>query len=90
MDEPDEIAGRSSALVQGEKRREGAEDRAIFQNYSFNFDSASGIIYTVDVRTKPQGEKITITSMADGSPFRMDKIYIRWQILTVAMVAENC
>ncbi|KAA3935420.1 bifunctional metallophosphatase/5'-nucleotidase, partial [Bacteroides ovatus] len=36
--------------------------------------SASGIIYMVDV-TKPQGEKITITSMADGSPFRMDKIY---------------
>ena len=57
-----------------EKRREGAEDRASFQNYSFNFDSASGIIYTVDV-TKPQGEKITIKSMADGSPFRMDKIY---------------
>ena len=57
-----------------EKRREGAEDRASFQNYSFNFDSASGIIYTVDV-TKPQGEKITIISMTDGSPFRMDKIY---------------
>ena len=57
-----------------EKRREGAEDRASFQNFSFNFDSASGIIYTVDV-TKPQGEKITIVSMADGSPFLMDKIY---------------
>ena len=56
------------------KPREGAEDRASFQNFSFNFDSASGIIYTVDV-TKPKGEKITITSMADGSPFRMDKIY---------------
>lgn len=56
------------------KPRKGAEDRASFQNFSFNFDSASGIIYTVDV-TKPQGEKITITSMADGSPFRMDKIY---------------
>lgn len=57
-----------------EKRREGAEDRASFQNYSFNFDSAAGIIYTVDV-TKPKGEKITIISMADGTPFRMDKIY---------------
>ena len=57
-----------------EKPREGAEDRASFRNFSFNFDSASGIIYTVDV-TKPKGEKITITSMADGSPFRMDKIY---------------
>lgn len=57
-----------------EKRREGAEDRASFQNFSFNFDSASGIIYTVDV-TKPRGEKVTIVSMADGSPFLMDKVY---------------
>lgn len=57
-----------------EQRREGAEDRASFQNFSFNFDSAAGIIYTVDV-TKPKGEKITVISMADGTPFRMDKIY---------------
>lgn len=57
-----------------EKRREGAEDRASFRNFSFNFDSAAGIIYTVDV-TKPKGEKITIESMADGTPFSMDKVY---------------
>lgn len=57
-----------------EKQRKGAEDRASFQNFSFNFDSASGIIYTVDV-TKPRGEKVTIVSMADGSPFRTDKMY---------------
>lgn len=57
-----------------EKHREGAEDRASFQNFSFNFDSASGIIYTVDV-TKPKGEKVTILSLADGTPFSMDKIY---------------
>jgi len=57
-----------------EKRRAGAEDRASFQNFSFNFDSAAGIIYTVDV-TRPKGEKVTIVSMADGSPFRMDHIY---------------
>lgn len=57
-----------------EKRREGAEDRASFRNFSFNFDSAAGIIYTVDV-TKPKGEKITIVSMADGTPFNMDKVY---------------
>ena len=57
-----------------EKRREGAEDRASFQNFSFNFDSAAGIIYTVDV-TKPKGEKITIVSMADGTPFDLDKTY---------------
>lgn len=57
-----------------EERREGADDRASFENYSFNFDSACGILYTVDV-TKPQGEKITIISLADGSPFLMDKVY---------------
>lgn len=57
-----------------EKRREGAEERASLEHFSFNFDSAAGIIYTVDV-TKPKGEKITIISMADGTPFRMDKIY---------------
>lgn len=50
------------------------KSHAIFANPSYNFDSASGIIYTVDV-TKPQGEKISISSMADGTPFLMDKTY---------------
>ena len=45
-----------------------------FKNPSFNFDSAAGIIYTVDV-TKPEGKKITVRSMADGTPFDMNKIY---------------
>lgn len=61
-------------LLLRENRREGAQDRASFRNFSFNFDSAAGIIYTVDV-TKPRGEKISIISMADGSPFSMDKMY---------------
>ena len=61
-------------LLFREQRREGAEDRASFKNFSFNFDSAASIIYTVDV-TKPDGEKVTILSMADGTPFDMDKIY---------------
>ena len=61
-------------LLFRKQRREGATDRATFQNFSFNFDSAAGIIYTVDV-TKPKGEKITIISMADGTPFSMDKMY---------------
>lgn len=61
-------------LLFREKRREGAADRASFKNFSFNFDSAAGIIYTVDV-TKPAGEKVTIISMADGKPFDMNKIY---------------
>lgn len=45
-----------------------------FRNPSFNFDSAAGIIYTVDV-TKPYGKRIAIERMADGKPFGMDKQY---------------
>lgn len=45
-----------------------------FKNPSFNFDSAAGIIYTVDV-TKPQGEKIRIEHMANGEPFDLNKTY---------------
>ena len=45
-----------------------------FRNPSFNFDSAAGIIYTVDV-TKPRGERITIERMADGGPFELDRQY---------------
>lgn len=45
-----------------------------FRNPSFNFDSAAGIIYTVDV-TKSRGERITIERMADGKPFELDRQY---------------
>lgn len=45
-----------------------------FINPSYNFDSAAGIIYDVDV-TKPRGEKINIISLADGSPFNMEDTY---------------
>lgn len=48
--------------------------RAMFLRPSYNFDSAAGIIYTVDV-TKQQGEKVTIESMADGTPFDMERTY---------------
>ena len=40
-----------------------------------NFDSAAGINYTVDV-TKPYGSRVTITGMADGKAFEMDKEYL--------------
>lgn len=39
-----------------------------FIERSYNFDSAAGIDYTVDV-TKPRGSRVTVSSMADGSPF---------------------
>lgn len=53
---------------------EGDENRSVLKNPSYNFDSAAGIIYEVDV-TKPKGEKITIKSMADGSEFREEAVY---------------
>ncbi len=49
-------------------------ERSRFQNMYFNFDSAAGIIYEVDVR-KGDGERITIKSLSNGQPFKMDKKY---------------
>ena len=43
-------------------------------NPSYNFDSAFGVNYTVDV-TRPKGQKICISSMADGTPFDMKRTY---------------
>jgi 2',3'-cyclic-nucleotide 2'-phosphodiesterase/3'-nucleotidase len=40
----------------------------------YNYDSAAGIVYTVDV-TKPAGSRITIASMADKTPFDPAKTY---------------
>ncbi len=45
-----------------------------FVTPTFNFTSAAGIKYTVDV-TKPVGERVTILSMSDGSSFDPDKRY---------------
>ena len=54
------IEGRDDARTQ--------QQRWSFVNRSYNFDSAAGINYTVDV-TKPFGERVAISSMADGSAF---------------------
>ena len=45
-----------------------------FKNFSFNFDSAAGIDYVVDV-TKPDGEKVQILRMSNGEPFDEHKWY---------------
>lgn len=50
------------------------QQRAGFANPYFNFDSAAGIKYIVDV-TKPDGQKVKILSMADGTPFDLGKTY---------------
>uniref|UniRef100_A0AB33JHW4 Bifunctional metallophosphatase/5'-nucleotidase n=1 Tax=Prevotella sp. GTC17262 TaxID=3236797 RepID=A0AB33JHW4_9BACT len=52
----------------------GDQQRLGFKNFTFNFDSAAGIIYEVDV-TKPDGQKVHIISMADGRPFKENEWY---------------
>ena len=61
-------------LLLRESSVSGAEERTFFQYPSYNFDSAAGIIYTVDV-TRPVGQKVTILSMADGTPFDENRMY---------------
>ena len=46
-----------------------------FINRSYNFDSAAGIEYTVDLR-KPDGDKIEIHSFSDGRVFDLDNQYM--------------
>jgi 2',3'-cyclic-nucleotide 2'-phosphodiesterase/3'-nucleotidase len=48
--------------------------RVRFQNPGYNFDSAAGIIYEVDI-TKPEGERLHILSRADGGAFNQDATY---------------
>jgi len=50
------------------------QQRTGFQYYTFNFDSAAGIDYEVDV-TKPNGEKVKILQMSNGEPFDEKKWY---------------
>lgn len=57
-----------------DKRTSGDAQRLGFKNFSFNFDAAAGIDYTVDV-TKPDGHKVTILRMSNGEPFDPHKWY---------------
>lgn len=53
--------------------RTGAK-RWSFEYRSYNFDSAAGLVYTVDV-TRPAGSRVQIKSLADGAPFDPDGWY---------------
>jgi len=48
---------------------------AWLRNQPYNFDSAAGIDYTVDV-SKPDGSKVIIKSFTNGDPFKFDKTYL--------------
>lgn len=48
--------------------------KAWLQNQPYNFDSASGIDYTVDL-TKSRGNRIRITGFSNGETFELNKRY---------------
>ncbi|MCI1780083.1 MAG: bifunctional metallophosphatase/5'-nucleotidase [Bacteroidales bacterium] len=51
-----------------------AARRYVFKYYSFNFDSAYGIDYTVDIN-KTTGDRIRISGFSNGGKFSMDSSY---------------
>jgi 2',3'-cyclic-nucleotide 2'-phosphodiesterase/3'-nucleotidase len=50
------------------------DGKAWLKNQPYNFDSAAGIDYVVDV-SKPEGQRVIIKSLSGGKPFEMGKIY---------------
>jgi 2',3'-cyclic-nucleotide 2'-phosphodiesterase/3'-nucleotidase len=50
------------------------DGKAWLKNQPYNFDSAAGIDYIVDV-SKPEGHRVFIKSLSGGKPFEKDKIY---------------
>ena len=60
-------------IRKGEDPRYGTENWS-FEGPTYNFDSAAGINYTVDV-TRPAGSRVEISSLADGRPFQENGWY---------------
>ena len=50
------------------------DGRAWLKNQAYNFDSAAGIDYTVDI-SKPEGSRVTISGLSNGNEFRLEKEY---------------
>ena len=61
-------------LLQLSEKTFNNQQRLGFKHFSFNFDSAAGIDYEVDV-TKPDGQKVRILQMSNGQPFDEKKWY---------------
>ncbi len=49
--------------------------QAWLKNQPYNFDSAAGIDYTVDV-SKPEGRRVTVKSFSNGKSFELGKTYM--------------
>ncbi|HAT61732.1 MAG TPA: bifunctional metallophosphatase/5'-nucleotidase [Prevotella sp.] len=61
-------------LMQISKYTIGNNTYYMFCHLVFNFDTAAGITYEVDV-TKPAGKRIRITGMENGDSFQLTKMY---------------
>ena len=71
------VSGRGDEhllMIRNEPDPRTGQRRWSFVGRSYNFDSAGGLIYDVDV-TRPAGERIVIRSLADGSPFNPEAWY---------------
>ena len=62
------MTGPDDHLLQLDRRTHNGRLCVGIRHLTFNFDSAAGIDYEVDV-TKPDGEKVRILRMTDGRPF---------------------
>lgn len=60
--------------IQNRPDPRNGRERWSFKGTAYNFDSAGGLNYVVDV-TKPYGERVIITSLADGSTFSLEAEY---------------
>lgn len=68
-----QITDRQPHLINFKSENPSLSDNRLAKP-AYNFDSAAGIDYTVDV-TKPKGEKINIASLSDGRSFSLDSTY---------------
>ena len=62
------MENKDDHLLLLDSKTDGDAQRCRFKNMFFNFDSAAGIDYEVDV-TKPVGSKVKIIKMSNGEPF---------------------
>jgi 2',3'-cyclic-nucleotide 2'-phosphodiesterase / 3'-nucleotidase len=72
------MKGPSGLLLKLRTGKDGkpvlTNNKAWLKNQSYNFDSAAGIDYTVDV-SKPEGSRIVIKGFSDGRSFEKNKMY---------------
>ncbi len=72
------MSGPDDLLLNLRRTSEGkpllTSGKAWFKNQPYNFDSAAGIDYIVDV-SKPEGSRISIQGFSDGRSFMNDQFY---------------